>query len=226
MTSRRRTLLFCTSYCAHPDAWRARQRRWLDFHLPLPLERDAVFILDDASPYVPDDPDVLVVDRVPETLPAGPAAFVFRFATHEGRQGLYGHRGWWRSFLHSEVIARTLGCTRIVHVESDAFLLTRRVVDAVNAMDSGWNAFWFPAYGVPEPALQVIGADRFDAMAEVRERGLDALVQDLAENTLPFTHVERNFAGNRYGEMRGRIPGYADYACQVTSADMAVRYRG
>jgi len=51
-------------------------------------------------------------------------------------------------------------------------------------------------------------------------------VRDLAENTLPFTRIERNFSGNRYGEMRGRIPGYADYACQVNAPWLAVRYRG
>ena len=49
--------------------------------------------------------------------------------------------------------------------------------------------------------------------------------QDLAENMLPFTRIERNFSGNRYGEMRGRIPGYADYACQVTPS-LPTRYRG
>ena len=63
-------------------------------------------------------------------------------------------------------------------------------------------------------------------MAAVAARGLDALTQSLAELTLPYTRVEKGYAGNRYGESRGRIPGYADYACQVNSPSIAVRYRG
>jgi hypothetical protein len=74
----------------------------------------------------------------------------------------------------------TLGFARIVHIESDAFLLSRRIVDRFNALDDGWTAFWFPAYGVPEPALQVIADDQFDAMASFAARSLDDLTQDLA----------------------------------------------
>ncbi|MBK6393940.1 MAG: hypothetical protein IPF73_03995 [Betaproteobacteria bacterium] len=156
----------------------------------------------------------------------GPRAFFYRFATREGRIGLTGHRGWWRSFLFSLEIARAYGFERIVHVESDAFLLSRRIVDRINATTDGWTAFWCPQYGVPEPALQVIAHDQFDAMAAVAARGLDALTEALAELTIPFTRVEQGYAGNRYGETRGRIPGYADYACQVNAPAIAVRYRG
>ena len=221
-----RTLLFCTSFCGDEAAWRARQRRWLDHHLALPLEHDAVFVIDDASPFVPADPDVRVLDALPPALPEGPRAFFYRFATHEGRIRLTGHRGWWRSFLFSLDIARAYGFERIVHVESDAFLLSRRIVDRINATTDGWTAYWCPQYGVPEPALQVIAHDQFDAMAAVAERGLDALTVALAELTIPFTRIERGYAGNRYGESRGRIPGYADYACQVNAPAIAVRYRG
>ena len=221
-----RTLLFCTSFCSDEAAWRSRQRRWLDHHLALPLEHEAVFVIDDASPFVPADPDVRVLDALPPALPEGPRAFFYRFATHEGRIRLTGHRGWWRSFLFSLDIARAYGFERIVHVESDAFLLSRRIVDRINATTDGWTAYWCPQYGVPEPALQVIAHDQFDAMAAVAERGLDALTVALAELTIPFTRIERGYAGNRYGESRGRIPGYADFACQVNAPAIAVRYRG
>ena len=221
-----RTLLFCTSFCSDEAAWRSRQRRWLDHHLALPLEHDAVFVIDDASPFVPADPDVRVLDALPPTLSGEPRAYFYRFATHEGRIGLTGHRGWWRSFLFSLEIARAYGFERIVHVESDAFLLTRRIVDRINATADGWTAFWCPQYGVPEPALQVIAHDQFDAMAAVGALGLDALTKALAELTIPFTRIDRGCAGNRYGESRSRIPGYADFACQVNAPSLAIRYRG
>lgn len=226
MAAEPKTLLFCTSYVEHDGEWRVRAGRWLDYHLRVPLARDAVFVIDDASPYVPDDPGIRVIDALPASLETGPAAWLYRFPQREGRTGMRGHRGWWRSFLFSLEIARTLGFSKIVHVESDAYLLSRKIVDYVNALETGWTTFWCPMYDFPEPALQVICADRFESMAEVASRGLDVLTKDIAERTLPFTHVERTFAGNRYGERAPRIPGYADYACQVHYAEMVVKYRG
>lgn len=219
------TLLFCTSFCRNEAAWRGRQRRWLDHHLALPLAHHGVFVLDDASPFVPTDDDVMVLETLPDNPPPTPAAFLYRFATREGRRGVMGHRGWWRSFLHSLTIARRYGYERIVHIESDAYLLSRRIVEYINAIDHGWTVFWCPRYNCPEPALQVIASDQFDAMSEVSVRGLDKLTEGIAETTLPFTHIERAFTGNRYGEFRQSIPGYADFACQVNSPNMAVVYR-
>jgi|SRR6185295_7071379 hypothetical protein len=219
------TLFFCTSFCRNEAVWRARPRRWLDHHLGLPVAHDAVFVLDDASPFVATDDDVMVLETLPDTLPATPAAFVYRFAAREGRAGVMGHRGWWRSFLYSLTIARRYGYARIVHVESDAYLLSRRIVEHINAIDHGWTVFWCPRYNCPEPSLQVIASDQFDAMAEVAARGLDKLTQGIAEMTLPFTHIERAFTGNRYGEFRKAIPGYADFACQVNSPAMPTVYR-
>jgi hypothetical protein len=63
------TLLFCTSFCPNEGAWRARPRRWLDHHLALPLAHDAVFVLDDASPFVTTDDDVMVLKTLPDTPP-------------------------------------------------------------------------------------------------------------------------------------------------------------
>jgi hypothetical protein len=136
-----------------------------------------------------------------------------------------GHRGWWRSFLYSLTIARRYGYARIVHIESDAYLLSRGIVEHINAIDHGWTVFWCPRYNCPEPSLQVIASDQFDAVAEVATRGLDKLTEGIAEMTLPFTHIERAFTGNRYGEFRKTIPGYADFACQVNSPAMPTVYR-
>jgi len=223
-TSSGGTLLFCTSYVRDAQRWTARHRRWLDFHGAVPLTRTATFVIDDASPFVPDEHDIAVLDALPPVLPDGYSTFFYRFAAHEGRIGLTGHRGWWRSFLFSLDIAETYGYDKIVHVESDAYVLSRALVDYLNGLASGWTALWCPRYNFPEPALQAIHRDQFPALRAVAARGLDTLTRQLAELVLPFTHIERRLAGNRYGEWRRRIPGYADYACQV-NATMDVRYR-
>src|SRR5262245_24629928 len=51
-----KTLLFCTAYLSNAEKWHNRYRRWLGLHQQIPLERDAIFMFDDASPHRPDDP--------------------------------------------------------------------------------------------------------------------------------------------------------------------------
>ena len=224
MADELKTLLFCTSYCADEAAWQRRYRRWLAHHRWIPLRKAATFFIDDCSPHVPADPDLHCLHELPTGSDLPDATCVYRFATHLGREGLIGHFGWWRSFLFSLDIARAFGFEKIVHVESDAYLLSRKVVDYVNALDTGWTVMWCPKYGFPEPAIQIVAADQFQRMADVASAGVARLGQALAEFTLPFTHIEKRFVGNRYGEQRTRIPGYADYACQIDSSEIAIHF--
>jgi hypothetical protein len=225
MVDELKTLLFCTAYCADEAAWQRRYRRWLDHHRSIPLRNAATFIIDDSSPHIPADPDVHLLHELPGRADLPGETCIYRFATHLGREGLTGHFGWWRSFLFSLDIARAFGFRKIVHVESDAYLLSRRIVDYVNALDSGWTVMWCPKYNFPEPAIQIIAADRFAEMADVASAGVARLGQALAEFTLPYTQVEKRFVGNRYGEQRSRIPGYADFACQIDASEIAVAFR-
>ena len=126
--------------------------------------------------------------------------------------------------MHSAAVARHYGCTRIVHIESDAYLLTRRAVQFMAGRMSGWTGLWCPRWSFPETALQVICADRFDAMEGLCGGDWSRFDGQYAERVVPFTDVAREPHGNRYSEFRTRIPGYADFAAQVTP-DQAVWFR-
>jgi hypothetical protein len=221
------TLLFCTSYVDAPYTWTRRYGRWVDYYEKLPLTRTATFLIDDASPYLPEDPRLAVSDDLPASLDGSPF-HVHRFANRLGRgsaEEQWQHWGWWRSFLFSVKIARRYGYRKIIHVEADAYLLSRSIVDYVNGLDAGWTAFWCPRHGMPEAAIQVIGEDQFPAMEQLMEADVRTLAKGMAEHRLPFTHVNKSFVGNRYGEYRHTIPGYADFACQIDQVFVRVAYR-
>ena len=209
------TLVFCTSFFRDQATWESRYVRWLDHHLSLPWNIGAVAVIDDGSPFQPDDGRLTAIaaknigrDRLPRKA-------MVRFPNNLGRSGITTYPGWWRSFLFSLDIAESYGFHKIVHVESDTFLLTRSILRYIEETKSGWTAFWTARYQFPETALQVICADAFAAMGEFRDRGVDTLRGSVAEFVLPFTKVEQEFVGDRYSEFQREVPEHADYAVQV-----------
>lgn len=198
--ARPRTLLFCTAHLTDRAAWEERCRPWLEHHRASPLAADRICIVDDGGTFRPDpDPGVL-----------------HRFADHLGRRSAFVFPGWWRSFTAALDLAGSLGCTKIVHVESDAFVLSRRLALYINALDAGWTAFWSPLADRPESAIQVVCADQFERFAAfARHAADDPVFARGAEHALPFTATVRCFRGDRYGDYTDRIPPGADYACQV-----------
>ena len=223
------TLLFCTSYMDSLEVWRRRYGYWVDYYENVPLTRSATFLIDDASPYLPGDTRLAVVDDLAET-PCPSPFHLYQFRDRLGRGSAeegWPHWGWWRSFLFSLTIARRYGCRKIIHIESDAYLLSQPIVDYLNRLDAGWTALWCPRHRMPEGAIQVIAEDQFPAMQHLAETDVRThAAKGLAEHYLPFTHIERGFVGNRYGEYRWTVPGYADFACQVDAAVTPVTFRG
>lgn len=117
---------------------------------------------------------------------------------------------WWRSFLHGLREGKN-DFNKIIHIESDAFVLSQRLLDYINNTNHGWVALFSQKYGFPESAIQIINEDSFyriDKMPEMHD------FVKIVEFVLPYTHVEKSFIGDRYGE-DGKLPKHEiDYACQ------------
>lgn len=241
------TLLFCTCYARDQAAWQSRYQRWLDYYEQGPIDWDRMFAIDDGSPYVP---DAQVIGSFPATagaaLPAE-AKLLARFPDNLGRQAAAVYPGWWRSFFHSLQLARLTGASKIVHIESDAFILSQRLADFINEVSSGWHVLWSPRYRMPETAIQVICADQFAAFERFQQDPGNRMNEEFAENILPFTAIHKEFAGDRYSELKRNrwifrskkfdrfplfqrdffrvpIPDDADFATQVVPRQQ-VRFR-
>ncbi len=195
-----RSVFFCTSYIANADAWNGRYKRWLDFHRKINFGDACFIMIDDASPFCPPRNEAIVArpgEALPNNFPA-----IIRFDNRLGRSSLLSYPGWWRSFLHSVDLARSIGAKKIIHVESDAFIISQRMRDYINVLSSGWTIFGAASYNFPETAIQVICEDQFDTLASFKERAPSELKGKFAEELLPFTYINQDMIGDRYSEFR------------------------
>lgn len=216
MTKKRsRTLLFCTSYIEDMDSWRNRYARWLAHHRQLVGEDCVICLIDDGSPCIPNRLPIPVHSRLDGLSSAAKSPFMFRFEERLGRSGLLSYPGWWRSFLASVSIAQALSCDRIIHVESDAYLFSKKMYRSLLGLEHGWWAAWCESQAFPESALQVICADRFGAMRLLSQRDPTTFANMTAERFLPFTGILKQFTGDRYSEFRQTVPKNADFAVQI-----------
>jgi hypothetical protein len=210
-----KTLLFCTSYIADQQAWQQRYKRWLEHYRQASPGHYLLCMIDDASPFVPPEKSLsryMALDEIPLNV-ARP--FMLSFPERLGRQALTVYPGWWRSFFSALRIAQRLSCERIVHLESDFYVLSQKMFRELGKIEQGWWAGWCPRYNCAETALQVICADQFATMKLLSDTDHKRFENQFAEEILPFSGFLRQFDGDRYSEFRRKIPANADYAAQV-----------
>ncbi len=218
-----KTLLFATCYLhRQPDA--ARYEKWIDFYRARAgqLGVDALVLIDDGShpDLFPRVAPVLHAERLPEKLDA-PVSFV-TFDSQLGRPTVDEHVGWMRSFTFSHVLVQRYGFTKVIHVESDFFLLTDPVLQFIRDTRRGWSSFWSKLYAWPESAIQIICEDRLEDLQYLYDkvRSCQYNPAEIAEILIPISKVVHSFRGDRVEaplQLRGAATPAppADYAGQV-----------
>jgi hypothetical protein len=197
------SFVFCTSHINLDPANTSfyRYKAWIDHYLPLlgELNADKLFLIDDGGSDCSEYINMIEGD-LPQTLL--PVVNVYRFDNNLGRSSLTQFPGWWRSFFFSIDIARKYGYRKIVHIESDFFVLSRRLVKFIRDLNDGWTGVYSTYYNFPETCLQIIGEDCFDKFAEIRSAVEANLYKTdtYAELIIPFTRISRAFMGDRFGE--------------------------
>lgn len=216
-----RTLIYCTAYAGTATFWQARYRRWLDAILASGLQADQILLVDDGSPILPGWADCAISSgTVPGeafTTPPRGRIQLFHFQQRLGRAGMLDFPGWHRSFTFGALYAQAQGFDRVIHIESDAFVISERARAYLNGFTDGWASFWSPQYEIPESAIQVVAGEGLRAFAEFARTPYAGMIGKPHETALPLTHVERSFTGDRYGEDERTIPEGVDYAAQVPS---------
>jgi hypothetical protein len=214
-----RTLIYCTAHAETPRVWQTRYRPWLDAILASGINPDQILLVDDGSTTLPGWPDTQLFsgDTPGEGFTVGPRGkiLLFHFRNRLGRPDLLNFPGWHRSYIFGALYAEANGFDRIIHIESDAFLLSDKARQFVTTYTDGWAALWSPRYDVPEMAISVTAGRGLRRLAEFARQPYAALIGAIHERAVPFTHIEKGLTGDRYGESPAPIPANADYAAQV-----------
>lgn len=139
---------------------------------------------------------------------------------HYTRQDIIHYPNVWRAYWYLKEMFQHHD--KIIYIATDARIVSQRLLDYVESLDSGWTAFWSPKYRFPEPCIQVI--TKCKEFEDFFSGECDPFKYNgrIEETTLPFTHIERDFVGDRYGEYHESeiIPpmNEIDYYCQVSDS--------
>lgn len=232
------SLLFSTCYRekGKHGASHERYRRWITYYT---LRREAfgspyLCLIDDGSPInllkqlgLP----VFLISkdkRFPKELPA--EGCIFTFQEHLGRLSMSEYPGWWRSFSFSGELAKHYQLNRVLHIESDAYILSQRLALWLSTVQSGWNVLFTPRWGWPESQIQSIVGDNLKKLRAYYTQGESWWFhprgyREYAEFLLPFTKIVKRFKGDRYTDYDGaKLSQYPKDADFVTQAHLSMRF--
>ena len=216
-----KTLVYCTSFAASPQSWQTRYALWIDSVRRSGLAFDQLLIVDDASPYLPDWSDAEIVHEHdapdPTDVISHSPVLIYRHDRQLGRIDVLDFPGWHRSFAFGARYAEAHGFERVVHLESDAHIISPRLGRHFNHIESGWLVLWSRKYAFPEMAIQVAAGPQVAEMAAFARRPYTELIGRVHECALPYTHAELLYVGDRYGESLDHVPADADFSSQVLS---------
>jgi len=210
-----KTLLFTTSYSKDIDGLLKRPIKWMKFHCNVGLNFDKLLIVDDGSPEIPNSDDFSILNLDCENEINSKICFVSH-KPHLGRNetNTLDYPGWYRSFSYAGKYAKRFGYNKIIHIESDAYLMSKKIINHFNELNYGWHSMWCGRHNFPETAIQIICEDNLDKFFRIISLPYNLFKGHAIETLLPFSNVEKSFMGDRYGEYLDIPPEGCDYACQ------------
>ena len=209
-----KTLIFCTAYAPDQQTWNGRYARWLRAITSSVLQYHQILIVDDGSPCLPTWSGIEVV-REGESIDNASKVVLYHFNNRLGRSDVKDYPGWFRSFVFPASYAPLEKFTKIIHVESDAFLVSDRIQHEFNRIAEGWYSVYVKKHKFAETAIQVIAGPSIEAYRQFSERPYSEYAGKSIERAIPFTNIFHQFKGARHGEYLDTVPSDADWTVQI-----------
>lgn len=140
---------------------------------------------------------------------------IIRYKKHLERGPGYDYPYCWRGLYELKAAANLGLFDKIIFIDTDAFIRSGKLAKHIRELNTGWETFWSPMYGFPEAAIQVVCEDSFDLLNNFLEGDFMHHNGKCMETTLPFTKINKDFVGDRYGENMAMWPKNPDYTCQT-----------
>jgi len=182
------TLLFCTSHITSDENWERRCRRWFDHLKDRTLEFDQLLVVDNGSPELPGWSDTRVIYDLTRKLFSHKNIIIFRF---EDTVSTDEHSV--RSFQVATDYTNHYGFQKLIHIESDVYVLSKRLAQHINNLDS--NIVKFPTDQLTDQFIGDNYSDRGILPDEIDYAcGVDETWDDIFVKHLD---IQRNYTYNR-----------------------------
>lgn len=220
-----KTILFSLCYIDGPERLK-RNQRYLKYYndIKSDLGFDAIVLADNASdlPWLSQlNASIFLEESNAAMELSGTRDIVYTFAKHLPRGSALDYPYCWRGldFIRSFIQS---GFDKVVCIDSDCFVLTKKLATYIKNINSGWESFWVPSYNFPSAELHVLCRDAFPIYLDfVKENHHGKLM----ETALPFTKINKDFIGDRYGERGFEQSHTMDYYGQATG-NVELTYHG
>lgn len=120
----------------------------------------------------------------------------------------------WRGLYYADDLIKK-GYKKIINIDSDVFVLTQKMAHYIRDLRTGWNVPWSNKWEFPESSINILCHNAFPIFYDFIQTPYMNRVGDIMERVVPFTHVERAFKGDRYGEEFLPITDDMDYYGQM-----------
>jgi hypothetical protein len=232
-----KTLLATTSFSKNEDTWNELFGRWINWNENSFIQYDQILMVDDGSPILPDWEGITVINegKLPDITDSRGVIYHFNenlghYPPRNPGDPEINSPGWFRSFMFIAEYAKTYNFEKVIFIEADSFLISKKIQVFVNNIHNGWNTFWCPRHRFPECNIQIISGSSLNYWINWNKNkgDYDQNYKGIfPEFFIPFTNVVTYFKGDRWGEFAPGmakvpdpncppgVPKDADYVCQV-----------
>lgn len=160
-----------------------------------------------------------------DILKIDPTIYIEENPHIERLEGNYGYVYCWRALYFLNNLFEK-DYDKIILIDSDGYVLSKRLAKFVKNCNSGWHTLWCNKWQFPEASFSIINRDVWPILKEyTKDNDFMSKNGRCLETDVPFTHVHKEFNSDRYGEDRIPQPKNCDFYSQAP-LDIELNFEG